>query len=564
MNRSLVVLTDTNSQRLQLNGFVAVGGRGSTGHRVETLKDPGDYLWVKSQSQCIEFYNEPVPQTPIKTIYKGETFKHKDALFFFPDESLEKGNGKNLNVSELTPLFNKMTQNKSYKEKLESILAEMLKRTTHTKGLVISKVRSGDYEVLVHEGLNPKDNWLSESVIESAIKDKKPILINNIIGSSYQSSKSLVGTGFLSLFCWPMVINGETLGVILLGSDYPVQEISEELKSLSQVLVDLAALFSETLLKQPINAHQERVSDFGPFETDEESVKKAMQVAKKAAPSDLSLLIQGETGVGKEVMSRWIHDQSQRSNGPFVAINCSAIPEGLLESTLFGHKKGAFTGAHADRVGKFLVAHGGTLFLDEVGDLPLTLQTKLLRVLQEKEIEPVGSNRSIPVDVRLVCATHKDVLSLVKEGKFREDLYYRLAELTLLLPPLRERRNDLKSLSLRFLKSLNSDLQFSEEAWEWILSHRWPGNIRELKSTIKRAVILGEGSFIGPEDLKGGIEESSSEQYLEWLGGKDLEEAKRNFVIEKIELALEMTGGNRTKAAEILGVSSRTLFRHLA
>ena len=389
-----------------------------------------------------------------------------------------------------------MTKCKSFEQKLDLILNNLLSTTSHTKGLIISRVRTGDYEVLVQKGLDPKENWLSESVVEAALKEKKPIYISNIIGSYFQSSESLVGTGFLSLFCWPLLVRGDAVGLILLGSDYPVQEMNEELKSYAQVLVDFAALFSESLLKAKPATLTDNLNSKNSLESQDAVVQKAIQVAEKAAPSDLSLLIQGETGVGKEVLSQWIHDKSLRSGGPFVAINCGAIPEGLLESTLFGHKKGAFTGAHADRVGKFLVAHKGTLFLDEVGDLPLTLQTKLLRVLQEKEIEPVGSNRTIPVDVRLIGATHKNLRELVKQGLFREDLYYRLAELTVTLPPLRERRSDLKQLSLQFLKEYNSNLTFSESAWEWILAHNWPGNIRELKSTVKRASILAEGESV--------------------------------------------------------------------
>ena len=288
-------------------------------------------------------------------------------------------------------------------------------------------------------------------------------------------------------------------------------------------------------------------------------------LAKRVASTRLSVLIQGETGVGKELMAHWIHDQSERRGGPFVAINCGAIPQELLESVLFGHKKGAFTGAFADQPGKFLAAHEGTLFLDEIGDLPERLQVKLLRVLQEGMIEPVGASRPIKVDVRILAATHRDLSSLVKEGLYRQDLFYRIAEVVTTLPPLRERPEDVALLASVFLKENAPEKVLGSATLEWLTNLPWPGNVRELRSAVKRAAALANSRELSREDFLVGLprSESSGRESSHWLEGRDLEEAKQKFVQRKIQLALERSGGNRQKASELLGVTARTLFRYL-
>ncbi|MDR5695674.1 MAG: sigma-54 dependent transcriptional regulator [Armatimonadota bacterium] len=235
-------------------------------------------------------------------------------------------------------------------------------------------------------------------------------------------------------------------------------------------------------------------------------MQEVLKIASTVAPTDATVLIYGETGTGKELLARSIHYQSPRANGPFVVMNCGAIPETLLETELFGHEKGAFTNALTARAGKFERAEGGTIFLDEIGDMSLAMQVKLLRVLQEKTIERVGGSRPIRVNVRIIAATHKDLKAAIREGRFREDLYYRLAVVPLELPPLRERREDIPALAQYFLKKYREQLgkdvrNISPLAMRRLRSYHWPGNVRELEYCIERAVILANGPTIGVEEL---------------------------------------------------------------
>lgn len=239
-----------------------------------------------------------------------------------------------------------------------------------------------------------------------------------------------------------------------------------------------------------------------------------------------------------------------------MAVNCGALPPTLIESVLFGYQKGAFTGADRDTKGKFAAADGGTLFLDEIGDLPLELQVKLLRVLQERQIEPLGATRSVAVDIRVVSATHRDLQVLVREGKFREDLFYRLGGATLELPPLRERPGDILPLAQAFLERTHSGLALSEAACERLLAHRWPGNVRELEQVVARAAALASGTLIAADDLELRDTDASA--------SGELREARGIHSFEMVQRALARLGGSRARAASALGISERTLYRILA
>jgi two-component system, NtrC family, response regulator AtoC len=277
-----------------------------------------------------------------------------------------------------------------------------------------------------------------------------------------------------------------------------------------------------------------------------------------------TVLITGESGVGKELVARAIHRRSKRS-GSFVALNCGAIPENLLESELFGHKKGAFTDAVADRRGLFEEAHGGTLFLDEIGELPLGLQVKLLRVLEDERIRRVGEARDIQVDVRIVAATHRDLLAETKAGRFREDLFYRLNVLHIHCPPLRERRDDIPLLIDHFLARNNARLgtgvrKLDTEARRLLYEYAWPGNVRELENTIERAMVLSEGDTIAAPDLPERVREARDPVQMQLASG-ELSVKKTMRIIEEILIrrALQKTKGNRTRAAEVLEISHRAL-----
>ncbi len=292
--------------------------------------------------------------------------------------------------------------------------------------------------------------------------------------------------------------------------------------------------------------------------TKDAELLKACRIIEKVAPSDVTVLLLGESGTGKEVLARALHNLSNRKNRRFVAINCAAIPETLLESELFGYEKGAFTGAAKQTLGKIELADGGTFFLDEVGDLPFQLQAKLLRFLQERVIERVGGREEIPVDVRIVCATHQNLDELRKQGQFREDLYYRLSEIVISIPPLRKRVGDSILLAHYFknkfcAKEGKGTLNFSQEALAAIEKNQWAGNVREIENCIKRAVIMAEDSVITPQDL--GLQAENND--MELLNLKALREQEECKAVIK---ALARVDGNVAHAAKLLGVSRPTLY----
>ena len=287
---------------------------------------------------------------------------------------------------------------------------------------------------------------------------------------------------------------------------------------------------------------------------------RVCRTIEKVASSNATVMLLGESGTGKEVLARGLHQSSPRKSGKFVAINCAAIPENLLESELFGYEKGAFTGAAKMTLGKIETANGGTLMLDEIGDLPISLQAKLLRFLQERTIERIGGRQEIPVDVRIVCATHQDLKVLTKEGRFREDLFYRLAEIVINIPPLRDRVGDPAMLAHAFVRRFAQEqgrgsMTLTEDAIRSIENHPWPGNIRELENCIKRAAIMADGNQIAPEEV--GLERvelSENQDSLDLRAIRDAAERKA------IIAALGRVNGNMVKAAELLGVSRPTLY----
>ena len=291
---------------------------------------------------------------------------------------------------------------------------------------------------------------------------------------------------------------------------------------------------------------------------------KICRTVEKVAPSDATVLLLGESGTGKEVLAQGLHEASRRK-GRFVAINCAAIPDSLLESELFGYEKGAFTGAAKTTVGKIETAHGGTLMLDEIGDLPHPLQAKLLRFLQERRIERIGGRQEIPIDTRVVCATHQDLKGLIAEGKFREDLYYRLAEIVVEIPPLRERAGDAVLLSHAFLRRFAQEqrkgsMSFADDALRAIDRHPWPGNVRELLNVLKRAAIMADGQRVTADDLN--LPASGDEAPADGAPERefDLRAAREQAERATVVAALARTNGNIAKASELLGVSRPTLY----
>jgi transcriptional regulator with GAF, ATPase, and Fis domain len=285
----------------------------------------------------------------------------------------------------------------------------------------------------------------------------------------------------------------------------------------------------------------------------------------KVARTDSTVLISGESGTGKELVATSLFEHSFRRDKPFIKLNCVAIPEGLLESELFGHEKGSFTGATSQKIGKFELAKGGTIFLDEIGDMPLATQAKLLRVLQEKEFERVGGNQTIRVDVRFIAATNKNLMEMVKQGTFREDLYYRLNVFSIYLPPLRERKEDIPLLAAHFLEGMENPVKLSPQSLQILTAYSWSGNIRELKNALERATVLTDTGIIEPQHLALQINSDLPSQVLQSSEStpssidERLEEIEKGLIIE----ALSRSGGVQVKAAEILGINQRSLWHRI-
>jgi len=299
-----------------------------------------------------------------------------------------------------------------------------------------------------------------------------------------------------------------------------------------------------------------------------------LDLTARVSRSDTSLLIAGETGSGKEWLARWIHADGPRAAGPFVAVNCGAVPDGLFESELFGHVRGSFTGATRDRRGAFQQASGGTLLLDEIGDIPITAQSKLLRALQEKEVQPVGSDRAVPVDVRIIAASNRDLKAAEERGEFRADLFYRLAVVTLDVPALRERRDEIAGLVRQQIKACVGRLgqpaiSVSAEALALLQSYHWPGNVRELLNVVERAVLLGAGQHLSVDDLPQEIRfpteppPTSAESFMDMTLAAARDELVREFEVSYLTRILSRHDGHLARAAEAAGINRRTLYNKM-
>ncbi len=383
----------------------------------------------------------------------------------------------------------------------------------------------------------------------------------------WSSSSSVVNLKLCSVMCAPLTARGEVFGVIYLGNDNVVNLFDVAgLGTLTIFAAQASLLLQNALLLDDLRKENEGLREaaesrrYGELVGAGPSMREVYRRIEKVAGTDVTVLVYGETGTGKELVAREIHRRSPRAAGPFVAVNCGAIPEGLMESELFGHVKGAFTGAVATRGGRFQAAAGGTLFLDEVGDMPPTLQVKLLRALQERAVVKVGDSRAEPVDIRVVAATNRVLEEEVRRGAFREDLYYRLNVVSIRLPPLRERGDDVVVLARWFLQQYAREFAsrargFAPAALAAMRKYRWPGNIRELENRVKKAAVLSDGPLVTAEDID--LRPDDLEPAMPLT--QALEEYRKRYINE----VLERNGGNRTKTAKDLDVDPRTVFRHL-
>jgi Nif-specific regulatory protein len=401
------------------------------------------------------------------------------------------------------------------------------------------------------------------------LRENVAVLNNEVQDSAaFNASESLVASQVRSLLCVPLVAFGRVRGVIYLDTSDPMVRLDEEDLQLFTAIGGIAAvaldnarhlewLESENLrLQAEINIEHNMVGESA-------RMREVFQFIDKVAPTDATVLLCGESGTGKELVARAVHVNSPRAGKPFVAINCAALTETLLESELLGHERGAFTGAVAQKRGKFEAADGGTVFLDEIAELAPSLQAKLLRVLQEREFDRVGGTRPVKVDIRVIAATNKNLQEAIRNGTFRQDLYYRLNVVSLTMPPLRDRREDIPLLASHFVdkfsnKSKKQVLGISAQASASLMNYDWPGNVRELENAIERAVVLGSDELIRPEDLPETvleIEPSAGASITKYH--EAILEAKKQLIIR----AVEQAGGNYTEAAKLLGVHPNYLHR---
>ncbi|MFO0655099.1 MAG: sigma-54-dependent Fis family transcriptional regulator [Polyangia bacterium] len=406
------------------------------------------------------------------------------------------------------------------------------------------------------------------------LRTEQPVIVSDACkDAEFQNAQSVMHLRLTSVMCVPLRERGQLLGALYVGtSDVRRLFRSADLESLTVIAAQAGLLLRNAHLLSELRRDNQRlgveleqmrsqaIASAGIGLGASQVMQDVMRTVAKVAQSDVSVLITGETGTGKELVAQEIHRRSPRAKGPFVALNCGAIPEQLLESELFGHVRGAFTGAVANKPGRIQAAQGGSIFLDEIGEMPMPLQVKLLRVLQERVIVRVGDTRPEPVDVRVLSATHRDLPTEIRTGRFREDLFYRLNVVQVQLPPLRERGDDVLLLARSFLRRFADELKLPQRtlsvASELAIRHfAWPGNVRQLENHIKKALVMADRGELEPEDL--GLVAPSQNEII------PLADAKDRFARQYVLDALAQCGGNRTRAAQLLGVDPRTVFRFL-
>jgi Nif-specific regulatory protein len=454
---------------------------------------------------------------------------------------------------------------------LERVLEEAMGHLRAERGFVFlaDATGKGDFSVAAEKNFGPPQTSrafaASSSVVRKVLETGEPVLTHDALADErFEASKSVITQKILSIICIPLRSSDRTTGAVYLDSSLSRKAFTQESMKFLAVFGHLAAVALENAQRtMRLQAENRRLKEaveisrrFGHLVGTSPAWTRLLERMERVLDVDVAVLITGESGTGKEVIARTIHDHGTRREGQFIAVNCAAIPDQLVESELFGYVKGAFTGAAADRKGLVEAANGGTLFLDEVTDLPLAVQAKILRLLQEKEYRRVGDTRSRTADIRVVAATNRPIADEVKEGRLREDLYFRLNVVGITLPPLRDRKEDIPLLAQHFLhraaEQHRRPVESSEpEAMRVLLANEWRGNVRELQNAIERAVVLCHGTQLTRKDF---VLDDSSES-----DNRNTPTTLADFERQVIETTLNELGGNRTRAAERLGVSLRWL-----
>lgn len=473
-------------------------------------------------------------------------------------------------------LFSSETEMKSLMEKAITTVVKELKADA---GFIILANEKGETEAVAACNMDPEKNLeakeMSTTVIRNTINKSEPTQFPQF-DESFARQQSVIRLGITAAMCVPLVTKEKVFGAVYLDRRNKEHQFNENdlvyLLSFARQIVRGFEISLEitSLEKKLISETVMKFEDLRrEFQCDEiigssKKLFEILKVASKIAPTDANVTLLGENGTGKDLLARAIHNNSRRAGRPFVVINCGAIPNDLLESELFGYESGAFTGATKSKPGKLELADGGTLFLDEIGELNFALQAKLLRVIQTKEIERLGSIQSKKIDVRIISATNKNFSEMIADGKFREDLYYRLKVIELTIPPLRERREDIADLASYFVKKYSGEksIELSNQAAAVLENYSWPGNVRELENVIQRAVVLMKGNTIEIADLPPEIidEEKSSPMIA---SGKTLEEAETEFRKLYILRVLRQAK-SKTEAAQMLGINRTHFYKLLA
>lgn len=489
-----------------------------------------------------------------------------------PQRDVERGEVPLSAIEAMVELSADMMRDTSPEHLFHAMLEGLVELTRAEKGFVIV-MQNGERHVAARHNVDAEGDGsgpapLSDSIIDQVAEHLKPIILSDAMADRrFGKAKSVVDLKLSSVMCVPLIYRRDLLGVIYLGNDSITDLFTHQTLAMLKLYASQASLIVYHALQLNQLELDNRnlrtrlhASSQGELIGTHTSMRRLFKTLRKVAPTDLSVLVLGETGTGKELVAREVHKLSERRSKPFIAINCGAIPENLLESELFGHAKGSFTGAHQHKIGKIEAADGGTLFLDEIGEMPMNLQVKLLRVLQERTIDRVGDLTPRPVDVRVVAATNRDIKDLIGQGSFREDLYYRLDEITVDLPPLRERGEDVAVLANYFLQHTREHYGrkargFTNQAMLALKHHRWPGNVRELENRIKKAVIMSDRALLNPDDL--GLDAASKREI------QPLADAEESFKLEYIQRVLALNNGNKAQTARDLGVDARTVFRYI-
>ncbi|MSQ00683.1 MAG: GAF domain-containing protein [Myxococcales bacterium] len=488
-------------------------------------------------------------------------------------ESRSGGNaplGEVAQLKKLVEFSRAIAAEPSLERTFGALLSSVVEVTGAEKGFLIV-LRDGERHLAASHNVGKETldlSRISDSIVDRVLREKKSVIVSDAMrDAEFASARSVMELKLSSVMCVPLAYRNELLGVLYLGNDsvrnlFALGDLAllEVFASQAAVILHAAIRLDELVLANKNLRDQLRNTSQGGIIGASAPMKEVFRVLKRVGPSDLSVLVLGETGTGKELIAKELHRLSPRAAKSFVSINCGAIPEHLLESELFGYKKGAFTGAVADKVGRFEAADGGTIFLDEIGEMPMQLQVKLLRVLQERTIERVGDVRSRPLDIRVISATNKHLDEEIKHGNFREDLFYRLNEVTVQLPALRERGDDIlliaQYLLTKYAEQYGARARgFSAGALNLLKSYAWPGNVRELENRIKKAVIMTDKQQLVPEDL--GVSVGSAEAI------RTLADAEEDFKMAYIKKALDQNGWNKAQTARILDVDPRTIFRYI-